>query len=54
MSGLGRILQLAGLTIPLLAIFAQLAGSISVRDLLMFMIAALCLFWIGQLIQSKR
>jgi hypothetical protein len=54
MNGLGRLLQIAGLTIPLLAIFAQLERRISVGQLLTFLIAAMCLFWIGHLIRPRQ
>jgi hypothetical protein len=53
MNGLGRLLQIAGLTIPLLAIFAQLERRITVGQLLTFLIAAMCLFWIGHLIRPR-
>jgi hypothetical protein len=52
-SALGRLLQIAGLVVPLLAIFAQLEGRISVGQLLMFLVAAMCLFWIGSLVQPR-
>jgi hypothetical protein len=51
MNALGRLLQLGGLVIPLLAIFAQLAGSISVKDMLRFLIVAIGLFAVGYLLQ---
>ncbi len=54
MNALGRLLQIAGLTVPLLAIFAQLEGRISVGQLLTFVVAAMCLFWIGQLIRPHH
>ncbi len=53
MNAVGRILQIAGLTVPLLAVFAQLEGRISVGQLLTFLVAAMCLFWIGQLVRPR-
>lgn len=52
-SALGRLLQIAGLVVPLLAIIAQLEGRISVGQMLTFLVAAMCLFWIGRLIQPR-
>jgi len=53
MAGLGRLLQLAGLTIPLLAVMAELNGNIRVGQLLMFLVASVCLFWIGHVIRPR-
>lgn len=53
MNGLGRLLQIAGLAIPLLAVFAQLEQRISVGQMLTFLVAAMCLFWIGHLIRPR-
>jgi hypothetical protein len=51
MHTLARILQIAGLTIPLLAIFAQLNERISLSQMLGFLIVAIAIFSIGQLIE---
>jgi hypothetical protein len=51
MVAIARMLQLAGLTIPPLAIIAQLSGSITLGQMLRFLAAAVCLFSIGYLLQ---
>jgi hypothetical protein len=48
---LGRILQLVGLTILPLAMFSQLTGSISLGQMLRFLVAGVCIFSIGYLLQ---
>lgn len=48
---LARILQLAGLTIPLLAIVAQLNERISLRQMLGFLVVAMGVFGMGHLLQ---
>jgi hypothetical protein len=48
---LGRVLQIAGLTIPLLAVFAQLNNSITAGQMLRFLIVAVCVFSIGYVLQ---
>ena len=52
MDAIARMLQLAGLTIPLLAVLAQLNEAISVGQLLMFLVAAVCLFYIGHVLRG--
>jgi hypothetical protein len=47
-----RFLQIAGLTIPPLAIMAQLNENISLGKMLQFLVAAIALFSIGYLLQS--
>ncbi|HVT30393.1 MAG TPA: hypothetical protein VHE81_20450 [Lacipirellulaceae bacterium] len=49
---LARVLQIAGLTIPLVAIVAQLSNSISVGALLGFLVVSVILFYMGRLLQS--
>ena len=46
-----RLLQIAGLTIPLLAIIAQLNERISLGQMLGFLIAAMATFGLGHLLQ---
>lgn len=46
-----RFLQLIGLTIPLLAIAAQLFENISAAEMLKFLVVAVVLFLIGYLLQ---
>jgi hypothetical protein len=51
MHTLARIFQVAGLTIPLLAIFAQLNERISLGQMLGFLVVAIAIFSIGQLLE---
>jgi hypothetical protein len=51
MYSLARLLQILGLAIPPLAIFAQLAQSISTGQMLGFLAVAVCIFYIGNLLQ---
>ena len=52
MRTLGRLMQIAGLSIPLLAIVAQLNESITQGQMLMFLVAAVCVFWIGRIVEG--
>jgi F0F1-type ATP synthase membrane subunit a len=52
MRPIARMLQLAGLTIPPLAMCAQLTGNISAGKMLQFLVAAVCLFSFGYLLQT--
>jgi hypothetical protein len=47
----GRLLQIVGLTIPLLAIVAQLNESISLGQMLGFLVAAMAVFGMGHVLQ---
>lgn len=60
MRRLGRILQIIGLILPVLAIVVQITP-IRIQghallsqpgQMLMLLIAALCLFWIGRLVEG--
>jgi len=51
MQSLARMLQLVGLTIPPLAIMAQLSESISLGQMLGFLVVSLSVFYIGHLLQ---
>jgi hypothetical protein len=53
MYALARFLQMAGLTIPLLAIVAQLNERISLGQMLGFLIAAMAVFGIGYVLQRS-
>ena len=44
MHGIGKLLQILGLSIPPLSIMAQLANSISQGQMLMFLVASACAF----------
>jgi len=48
---LARAIQFVGLTIPLLAIFLQLNERISASQMLQLLVAAVCIFSIGYLMQ---
>jgi hypothetical protein len=52
MFALGRLLQIAGLTIPLLAIMAQLSATITLGQMLGFLVVSMVLFGIGHLLQQ--
>jgi hypothetical protein len=51
MYAFARLLQLVGLTIPLLAIFAQLNERITLAQMLQFLVAAMAVFGIGYVLQ---
>ena len=48
---LARLLQIVGLVIPPLAIVAQLNESITLGQMLGFLVVAICVFMIGQTLQ---
>ncbi|HXT58258.1 MAG TPA: hypothetical protein VN699_06465 [Pirellulales bacterium] len=52
MRAFGRILQHLGLLLAPAAVVLQLAEVIDVRQLLKFGVVALCLFWIGRLVEG--
>lgn len=52
MRPLGRLLQIAGLVIPPVSILAQAAGELSVRTMLVLLIAAVSSFWIGRIVEG--
>lgn len=52
MRAIGRLLQHLGLLVAPAAIVLQLANAIDVKQMLAFAVAALCLFWIGRLIEG--
>lgn len=54
MHSAARFLQFLGLTIPPLAMFAQLSERISTGQMLQFLVVAVCLFVVGYLLQSYR
>jgi hypothetical protein len=51
MQAIARFLQLAGLTIPLLAMVAQLMNRIRAGQMLQFLVVAVCLFSAGYILQ---
>ena len=52
MRAFGRILQHLGLLLAPAAVVLQLAEAIDVRQKLKFGVVALCLFWIGRLVEG--
>ena len=50
---LARLLQMVGLTIPVLAILAQLNQSISASKMLGFLVASVLIFSIGYTLQRS-
>ena len=52
MLSLARLLQLIGLTIPPLAIIAQLTENISLGQMLGFLVVSIAVFCIGYLMQA--
>jgi len=52
MAALGKILQLAGLTVPILAVISELAGTIELKQMLMFLVASVAAFWLGRLLEG--
>jgi hypothetical protein len=54
MNAVARFLQLVGLTIPPLAMIAQLSEQISAGRMLQFLLFSVCLFGAGYLLQSYR
>lgn len=49
---IGRLLQHLGLILPPLAILLQLSESISLGKMLVMLVAAVCLFWIGRIVEG--
>jgi len=52
MQAVGKILQMAGLTIPPLAIIAQLGETITLGQMLTFLVVSVCLFGIGRIAEG--
>ncbi len=48
----GRLGQLLGLGIPALAIVLELNHAISLGQMLMMLVAAVCSFWIGRILEG--
>jgi len=51
MRTIARLFQLAGLTIPPLAMVAQLMNQIKAGQMLQFLLVSVCLFSVGYLLQ---
>jgi hypothetical protein len=52
MRAIGRLLQMGGLGLPLLAIAMQLGDAISLTNMLAMLVAAVCLFYIGRIVEG--
>jgi hypothetical protein len=52
MQPLARLLQFAGLTIPPLAMIAQLTNRIRPGQMLQFLVVSVCLFGVGYVLQQ--
>lgn len=52
MRSFARFLQLVGLTIPPLAMVAQLANRIKANQMLQFLAVSVCIFLVGYLLQQ--
>ncbi|RLS32379.1 MAG: hypothetical protein DWH79_08320 [Planctomycetota bacterium] len=49
---LGRLGQLLGLVLPALAILLELNRAITLGQMLVMLLAAVCCFWIGRLVEG--
>jgi hypothetical protein len=54
MYAIARLLQLVGLTIPPLAMVAQLSQTITAGQMLQFLVVGVCCFGTGYLMQQYR
>ena len=52
MAGVGRFGQFLGLAIPALAVLLELNHAISLGQMLMLLVAAVCCFWIGRIVEG--
>jgi hypothetical protein len=52
MAALGRIGQFLGLTIPAIAVLLELNHAISLGQMLVMLVAAVCCFWIGRIVEG--
>jgi hypothetical protein len=48
----GRLLQIVGLSLPILAILMQVMDQISVGKMLVMWVAAMCIFYIGRILEG--
>jgi hypothetical protein len=48
----GRLLQLAGLAVPPVSIFLQLVEAITLGQMLTMLVAAVCSFFIGRIVEG--
>jgi len=52
MRAIGRIGQLLGLSIPVFAVVMQLGGRLLPSQMLVMLVAAVCCFWIGRILEG--
>jgi len=52
MAALGRLGQFLGLAIPAVAILLELNHAISLGQMLVMLVAAICCFWIGRIVEG--
>jgi len=52
MRALGRAAQRLGLFLPALAIILELNHAVSLGQMLMLLVAAVCCFWIGRIVEG--
>jgi hypothetical protein len=52
MAALGRLGQFLGLAIPAVAILLELNHAISLGQMLVMLVAAICCFWIGRILEG--
>ena len=49
---IGRAGQMLGLAVPAVAVVLELNGSISLGRMLVMLVAAVCCFWIGRILEG--
>jgi hypothetical protein len=52
MAALGRLGQFLGLAIPAVAVLLELNHAISLGQMLVMLVAAVCCFWIGRILEG--
>ena len=52
MRSIGRVLQIVGLAVPPLAMVMQLSNAITLGKMLVALVAAVCLFLIGRIVEG--
>ena len=52
MRAIGRLGQLLGLGLPVFAVVLQLGGRLLPSQMLVMLVAAVCCFWIGRILES--
>jgi hypothetical protein len=52
MTAIGRFGQFLGLSIPAVAVLLELNHTITLGQMLVMLVAAICCFWIGRIIEG--